>query len=417
MKFFRFFNNGAYKYLLLFTFLYLSLIIGFIFGEDSTGGAFIDYQGQKRVSLDFAANFKGTFFNYNNYATRHSPVLIIFLSFFEKLMLSDEIIRIIHLHIILFLPIGFFLCLNRKFKIVNKYYLWLLTGLIFLSPTFRSLSIWPDSRVLGLTVFIYSIYFYLKFNDDKKLINCFLNIFLCALSSYISPNFSVFSIFFFYKYCQVYNFFSYKIFFIVLSNIILSLPSIYYIFILDINFLFKTAVVGLEQNKKLFFLNYANQILLISTIILFYYLPFLITKVVRVEFNKINFNLTLSVVFSSLLILLFDYKYEYTGGGIFFKISNYFFSNNILFYVISFISIFVLLNLIKKKNDTMLLFILLLISNPQVSIYHKYYDPFLLILLFTICDLSLNIKKLEIKSIIGFLYLYFSSFLLLSYLK
>ena len=166
MRFLRFINNDVYNYLLLFIILYLSLIVGFIFGEDSTGGAFIDYQGQKKVSLDFAINFKDTFFNYDKYATRHSPILIIFLSLFEKLRLSDDIIRIIHLHIILFLPLGFFLCLKKKFKLTNEYYLGFLTGLIFLSPTFRSLSIWPDSRVLGLTVFIFSVYFYLKFNDD-----------------------------------------------------------------------------------------------------------------------------------------------------------------------------------------------------------------------------------------------------------
>jgi len=324
--------------------------VGFIFNENSTGGAFLDYQNQKGVSMDFAANFKNTFFNYDNYSTRHSPILIIFLSIFEKLKISDEIIRVIHLHICLLLPIGFFLCLKKKFNLSNNYHFIFLTGLIFLSPTFRSLSIWPDSRILGLTVFIFSIYFYLRFNEDKKLLNCFINVFLCALASYISPNFSVFSIFFFYKYCQAYNFFSYKIFLIIILNIILSLPVIYYIFILDINFLLKTAVIGLENTKKIFFLNYSNQILLISSIILFYYLPFLITKIIKINFNNISFNLLLSVILLFIFVLLFNYRYEYTGGGFFFKISYYLFSNNNLFFIIAFISIFIILNLIKKKK-------------------------------------------------------------------
>ena len=197
MRIFRFINNDFYIYLLLFLILYLSLIVGFFFDEDSTGGAFVDYQNQKGVTLDFAINFKDTLFNYDSYTTRHSPILIIFLSFLEKIKISDSFIRVIHLHMVLFLPLGFFLCLKEKFKFINNYYLSLLTGLIFLSPTFRSLSIWPDSRVLGLTVFVFSIYYYLKFSEDNRLQNCLMNIFLCALSSYISPNFSVFSIFFF----------------------------------------------------------------------------------------------------------------------------------------------------------------------------------------------------------------------------
>ena len=90
---------------IIFILLYLSLIIGFYLNEDSTGGAFLDYRGQKVVSKAFAINFKDTFLNYDNFATRHSPVLIVFLSFFEKISLSDNIIRIIHLHIILVLPL------------------------------------------------------------------------------------------------------------------------------------------------------------------------------------------------------------------------------------------------------------------------------------------------------------------------
>ena len=37
------------------------------------------------------------------------------------------------------------------------------TSLIFLSPTFRSLAIWPDSRLFGLILFAMSIYYFLKF--------------------------------------------------------------------------------------------------------------------------------------------------------------------------------------------------------------------------------------------------------------
>ena len=92
-------NLSLNKEILFLIFLYISLIISFFVGENSTGGAIIDYTNQKFISLDFASNFTDTLFNYDNYSTRHSPILIIFLSIFEKVNLDDFVIRLIHLHL------------------------------------------------------------------------------------------------------------------------------------------------------------------------------------------------------------------------------------------------------------------------------------------------------------------------------
>ena len=135
--------------------LYFSLLIGFYYNEDSTGGALIDYFGQKPISINFSNDFLNTFLNYDEEATRHSPVLIILLSFLEKFQVNDLLIRLINLHICLILPIIFYKCLEIKFFNIDKRYLILLSGLIFLSPTFRSLSIWPDSRIWGVLFFLF----------------------------------------------------------------------------------------------------------------------------------------------------------------------------------------------------------------------------------------------------------------------
>jgi hypothetical protein len=137
--------------------LYISLLIGFFFNENSTGGAYLDYLNHKKISQDFAENFYKTFFSFDKYSTRHSPVLIIFLSFFEKINLNDIFIRLINLHICLLLPVLFWLILKEKFKKIDSYKLLLVAGLVFLSPTFRSLSVWPDSRIYGLLIFLISI--------------------------------------------------------------------------------------------------------------------------------------------------------------------------------------------------------------------------------------------------------------------
>ena len=62
--------------ILLFITLYFSLIVSFIIGEDSTGGAFLDYQNQSEVINEFTKNFKFALLNYDQlpFTTRHSPI-------------------------------------------------------------------------------------------------------------------------------------------------------------------------------------------------------------------------------------------------------------------------------------------------------------------------------------------------------
>lgn len=401
---------------LIFILLYLSLIVGFYFNEDSTGGAFLDYRGQKGVSEAFAINFNNTFLNYDNFATRHSPVLIVFLSFFEKINLSDNLIRIIHLHILLVLPFIFYLILIEKFKYIEKKYLLLIVGLVFLSPTFRSLSIWPDSRLLGLSIFSLSILFYLFFLRSNQFKYCFFNIIFCAFSAYISPNFSVFSIYFFYFFCKKYGYFSRELIYIILTNILLSLPALYYLFVLDVNFLTKTAAIT-EKKNFIFFNNIANQILIIPSIIFFYFLPFVLTNILNLNFKNITSKIIISLLIFIICLIYFDYKFSYTGGGIFFKTSYYLFENNYLFYLMSYISLLFLFLILSNKFENYLIFLLILLSNPQISIYHKYYDPFLIIILFSLVNIDIDMKKIMKFKTNVFIYLYFTMFLIIGFLK
>ena len=116
-------------------------------------------------------------------------------------------------------------------------------------------------------------------------------------------------------------------------------------------------------------------------------------------------------------MFFFDYKLNYTGGGIFFKISNIFFGNNFVFLIIAVLSL--ILNFLifsHSKNNYLIIFIIAL-SNPQITIYHKYYDPFLLILFLTLFNLNLEKKKLFSKKSISIFYLFSLFFLSLSIFK
>ena len=77
-------NNFLKKEIVLLFFLYVTLLISFQLGENSTGGAVLDYFNQKKISEQFSLDFINTLFNYDDFSTRHSPILIILLSFLKN---------------------------------------------------------------------------------------------------------------------------------------------------------------------------------------------------------------------------------------------------------------------------------------------------------------------------------------------
>lgn len=410
-------NNEYKKEIFFFLFLYITLLTSFFLGENSTGGAISDYINQKKASEDFASKFLKTFFEYDTYNTRHSPVLIIFLSFFEKIKLPDFFIRLIHLHLCLLLPIFFYKCLSFKFDGINKKIFLFLSSIIFLSPTFRSLAIWPDSRLLGLVLFTLSIYFFLKSEKGKNFKFAIYNVISLAISAYISPNFSVFSIFFFTVFVLTYGFFSKKILTLVIINLVLALPAFYYLFILDINFLIKAAAVDIDDSKRIVFNNLFNDVLITFSITLFYLIPFLFLKIIKIN-NILNIkNILVSIFIFFICVFNFDYNYFYSGGGIFFKLSNFFFQNNYLFYLISFFSILTICALFSKNYFSIFLFVIIILNNPQYSIYHKYFDPFLLIVFFTIFSFNIDLNKIFNGKNHLLIFSYFLIFLIISNLK
>ena len=396
--------------------LYFSLLIGFYYNENSTGGAYGDYYSHKEISKTFADNFLNTLLNFDKTHTRHSPVLLILFSFFEKFEISDYVIRLINLHICLFLPFIFYKCLKKKFINVNNNYLVLLSCLIFLSPTFRSTAIWPDSRAWGLIFICLSIYYFLIYNSTKKIKHCYLVILFYTVSSYISPNFSVYSIFF-----MLFFFKDFKInknLELIILNLLLAFPALYYIFILDNNFMFAATAVPGGSNEPFSINDISNKFLIISSIVIFYLIPFLISKSVKIPIQNLNAKkLIIILILFCISIFFFNYKLNYTGGGIFFKISNIFFGNNFVFLIIAVLSL--ILNFLifsHSKNNYLIIFIIAL-SNPQITIYHKYYDPFLLILFLTLFNLNLEKKKLFSKKSISIFYLFSLFFLSLSIFK
>ena len=159
-------KNTFNYYQLLAISLYLTLIFGFYIDENLNFGAIPDWEHTDLpVINDLSQSIKKTLLVYDSYGHRHSPVYLIFLSLFKKIGFSLDNIRFLHLNLSLFLIIYFYKCLVLKFSRVEKNLLLLLSLSVFLSPTFRSLAIWPSSRLIGLIFFTISVYEFLKYLD------------------------------------------------------------------------------------------------------------------------------------------------------------------------------------------------------------------------------------------------------------
>lgn len=413
-------DNNYFK-IIFFTIYYIFFITAFYINEDSTGGAFNDYVGYKNLIDLFINDFKETLLTFDQYGERHSPVTIILLSQFYKTGLSDELIRFFFFNTSIISVIFFYKCLKIKFQDTKTNYLFLIALTFFLSPIVRSLSVWPDSRIFGFLFFIISVYFYLKyFYLKKKIIYSYLNLFFLALASYFSLNFCLFGIYFFFKFFKELNI-KKKIFHYLIISFVLIFPAFYYLFILDIFFIDPGLTPGNDINSLGInnSLNFSNKILIISSIIFFYSLPFIFYfKKFFLLKNLYLKEILILLIFSLINIYLFNYKIEFTGGGIFFKTSNFLFGNNLVFFGISIYSIlfiFLLFGPLKNLNNFLILF-LLLISNPQLSIYHKYYDPLLLFLFFTIFEIKINKDYFDFRNIL-ILNVFCISFLVMNFLK
>ena len=377
-----------------FILLYFSIILGFIFDENTTLGPKFDFFNVLKQLTLFEENFKFTFLNYDKIETqsRISPIFIIIIFYLKKIFVNLDFVRFILLNIILLNQIIFYKSLKIIFfkKLgINKKILFLISCIIFISPSLRANAIWPESAMLGLLFFNISLYYFLKFKENRERFLFFgLNIFFLAIAAYIRPSFAVFSIFFlFYLIFNIKNF--KHVIFAILLNFTLAAPAFYYLFFLDVFFI-SSGVGGDELD-----FNYLSKIPIILSIIVFHAIPILYYKSFLIKNFVIRENysiLIFTIITSLILILNFKYNINFSGGGFFLHLSNFLFDSDYLFLTLIIFFVFFslkIMNLNFKSN--LLIFLILILMVPQFSIYHKYYDPLLIILFFTI--FNIGIKK------------------------
>ena len=226
-------NKINKKYYLLFFLLYLTVLLGFYFDEDNLGGAMHDATFHFKISEEFNKDFYQAFLSWGNSdegGNRNSPVFWIFLSFLNEYF-SYNFIRLLNSLVIFAIAIIFYKTLLLKYKDIPQYILVILSSFIFLSPSLRTLAIWPYSLIWGLFFFILSIYNYLKFKGNLNFNKSFIILINVIMAAYIYPAFSVFFIFFFYEIIKQLK--KSQIIGLLFISAILAVPCMIYIITKD----------------------------------------------------------------------------------------------------------------------------------------------------------------------------------------
>jgi len=408
-----------YKKLGIYIALIFSLLIGYFFRENSSGGAKIDFEILYPYIENLRINFKEGFYIYVNKpgVLIHSPFFNSIISILLKIYNNLTVINISYLLLCSILPFIFYLIIKAKYKLTNDY-IFYISLVIFISPYFRSSSIWLLGDNLAIIFFSLSTLFFIKSCGEKNnLKNNFLCLFFLILCSYVRYYYCVYALFFlfyFYQDLSKKNFILLLIF-----SFIFSTPALIYFYYIIENHNFLSVIFNFGK------LNIYSNILIILSIFLFYLIPIVIFnwKSILLYFYK-NFLFFFLILSSIMIIYLLDrfgyfeiITFSSRGGGVFlkfFKIVN--FEIKLFMSLVSFLSLIILDYIFQKERlYNYFLLIIIIISLPLYALFQKYLDPLIFFIIFGLIRSNI-LKEMLVKENINikFFIFYFVSFYVFS---
>ncbi len=399
-----------------------SFFLGFYFDENSAGAG------------SFDGDFKNTWKNINTflnnsvyegilltasgdpsvYKSSRTPLIYILNSLLnpfatEKLSFINSIFVLS-----LSIPIFFYILLKINLVEINKNLIFLITSLVFLSPYFRTSSYWAGEENYGLIttilslIFLKLIFYSEQIKKNKKIPYYFLLIFFSSTCVYFDQKLLIIPIICFINILLQEKSMNFKIF-SFLFYLFLSLPFIYLIF------LWKNIIPNVDVDTRYVgsSFNWIHPGYVIS-ILSFYIFPLIFFKkrnilVIIKDLFESKLNKYLSLFFVIYLVYLFflnDYSFSHynTGRGITYKVASLLFENlivqEIFTYFIFLVCFFILLIFFDENKKGLLIISFFVISSILITpIYHEYYDPILLILVFSLFNKNFEINNVSILSL------------------
>ncbi len=366
---------------ILYMFLSLTILLGYYFGEDSSGsGGFVaDFNNTWPV---LSLIDRGEYFNFSEH-TIHFPLHYYFLYFLNIFFESKDNVRLIFCIISLATPYIFYLILSEKFSKIDKNKLFFFALILFLLPSFRSGAIWANTQITALIFFLYSLHFFIKWENKNSKRYCKDIVLQCFFLSCAVYSRQLYAIIFIYILVKYFFALNYKDFLkTVITIFIFAVPGF---------------LLVLESPRTLqttFDLNFFNSFLVNTSIISFYLIPliFLIDykKIKDLNFKRTDYLILLIFAFL-IFIAISGFNYNPSlGGGFFIKFSILIFNNLYFFFFTSFVGLISIYLFTREDKLSILLFLLLIFGFSSYQIFQKYFEPMFLILMFLIIKNSKN---------------------------
>ena len=418
-------NNYRFLSFILVFLSFSSFFLGFYLDENSAGGgSYLGDWDRAWPNIQIFLNHDiSTAINHEVFETNRSPLLYILHGLFNPFAGTEIGYRRSVVVISLLVPALFYLCLKQKFQKKDNLLLLLAASCILLSPYFRTSSYWGLEENYGIISLLLTFLFLNSFlknkneNSYKIYSQLFLLVFFSSVCIYFDQKLLIIPIICFVKIIVCKKLVILKIF-SAFSYFILSLPYIYLIILwggmLPTH---DTMYTGLGKELYLGHIGYA------CTIIAFYFLPFLFFKeknflqLIKSFFLKKKNNYLILLFLAYLLFLLIfsflsqqDFlNINYSlGKGFIHKFSLVLFQDpsirSIFVYFSFFVAwIIILIFLENNVKDSLILFYFFTLSIITTPILQEYFDPLILVMIFTFFSSKMLINYKN--SMILFLYL------------
>ena len=144
------------KKILIYLIFFGSLIASIILGENSSGGAEYDNLITKKYIETFQLNLNEGIELFKKDNQGHLPFFYILIANLNNLF-GEKFVNYLYLVISSLIPFVFYNVLKKNFSKKNDNVLFLLSLIIFLSPYFRSSTVWITTDNLALLFFLLSI--------------------------------------------------------------------------------------------------------------------------------------------------------------------------------------------------------------------------------------------------------------------
>ncbi len=400
-----------------------SLLAGLYLKENLSGGAKLDHDYLIPTVIAFSNSLNDGFklFLSNLGFVVHSPVFYILAGKLLKIFGNLDNVKIFYILISSSLPLIFYQILKLKNR--DNIYIYLFSLIIFISPYFRSSSIWLLGDNLSLIFLGLSIVFYLKFKKNENLNFCYYSIFFLSLCCYFRYYYIPFYFFYIFIYFKNQN--TKNILKIITFSFLISVPAIiYFIYIIqDYEFL---RLINLDSGHNIF--NYSTNFIILLSILFFYLIPYIIFYINQlIKYYKKNFLtfLLFSFIFLSIYLVdifiyenLISFNQNNLGGGIVKKIIDKVYFNSQFFLIFIALITSLVLHFLFRNNlkQNYFLLICLFLCFPSNYIFQKYLDPLFYLFIFGLVKSRyIDFILSKMKKLLIPLYLFSTAFILTTY--